>query len=1085
MASFLRRSSFATLQRQESLRSWNVEKEYPEYESTYRLIDKLLGREQQSSKIEEDHHDPHAKERRKFRYRYLSSALLESRNRLDRMPVDADWAETRQLLNLQEDTYHAATVQANINTMNRLHRRETMRVSMVDVPNVPDSGTLSVKFHLPNNKNKVISVDRKKTVAEVIGQLWRFTAGFLNQENPVVDRDNSVLKICGRNLYLRPTDVFGEIAYVHHCASKDKKIELVLVMFTPELREKLKFYDDQSRDFEMKMFEWSNLEDKGDKDSICHIELRDTPVRFSVSSVTGLKAAAEYREIFFTAEMHLGSEQTLTVGESKRVVISPGATNWVRTVKSFYRPVNPERVRVVRSFEDSADAITTRSRFKTFGQRMLSQSQINIVRPVGINVNIENNQNKQFQRSTSSYGLSESPRSTWVKSLPVRSIESFGEAIDTSPKPEFDDPMDELNLTSSFPLGHLPEAAKLVVYLWIQPQPRDANTTPKKKLLGWAAIQMFDFEHRYIRGRVDIPMYVDKSSNQPSFGGAQLAGVNISLIFPDSNITFGLLEAPTRAFAQGKCPVPPSKHAVEELSRIVDKDPLYTLTKEESQLVWNFRWFLRNKSKALPKVLGCIQWSNPLAVCQGLGALASWRAPSPYEALELLDSRFQCPAIRSFAVQCLRTMTVQDLKNTLLQLVQAIKFEIYHDSALVRFLLTRALSNRTLGTLFFWHLKSEMHDPQVATRYELILEAYLIACGDSQAQELGKQQMLVSALSLMSQRLCDMEGASYMRKREKLIRYLQSFQCPQVQMPFDPSIVVHGLIIPECKVMDSAKAPLWLVFKNVDPLAPPVRILFKDGDDLRQDMLTLQVFNIMNQLWMEEGLELSLTPYAALATGKNQGIIEVVDSSRTVASIQKDKGLNGVFKESSIMDWLNESNHAAGHMQRIVYNFMVSCAGYCVATYAIGLGDRHNDNIMIAKSGHLFHIDFGHFLGNIKTIPFSGGISRERAPFVFTPDFAYVLGGRDSEEFEMFLALGSKAFCVLRENAHIFINLFSLMLSTGMPELTTHKDILYLRKAFALEQDVASVSNWWSRLVIESLNTKATQINFWFHNLVH
>ena len=75
--------------------------------------------------------------------------------------------------------------------------------------------------------------------------------------------------------------------------------------------------------------------------------------------------------------------------------------------------------------------------------------------------------------------------------------------------------------------------------------------------------------------------------------------------------------------------------------------------------------------------------------------------------------------------------------------------------------------------------------------------------------------------------------------------------------------------------MDSKKVPLWLHFVNADPVGDDVVVIFKCGDDLRQDQLTLQILRIMERRWERAGLDLRLSPYLCVATGDEVGFIEV------------------------------------------------------------------------------------------------------------------------------------------------------------------------------------------------------------------
>ncbi|XP_048097528.1 phosphatidylinositol 4,5-bisphosphate 3-kinase catalytic subunit gamma isoform [Alosa alosa] len=580
----------------------------------------------------------------------------------------------------------------------------------------------------------------------------------------------------------------------------------------------------------------------------------------------------------------------------------------------------------------------------------------------------------------------------------------------------------------------------------------------------------------FLLDRYSFPVVIPHSRGVPN----TLSPPSVSSPSSNSSLPPSLLAS--NPASPSKSDVPESGSPTSSPSTQTQRDRLRRFREESVRYTSNLPQFLRS-----------IDWLKPDAVQDIHWLLGHWE-PHDLElpvALELLSVGFADERVRGLAVQRLELLSNEEVLRYLLQLVQTLKVEPYHDSCLARFLLRRALRSKRIGHFFFWFLRSEVAGcPFFRERMAVILEAYLMGCGQSMLSSFQQQVLVVDNLHNVAsavKRLYPDKSDLPPTAAQKLQDLLQSCHFPpDFQVPFDPRIRAGQIQLNRCKIMASKKKPLWLEFSGVDSQAttgPPVGIIFKEGDDLRQDMLVIQTLKVMDSIWQERSLNLNLVPYGCISTGHNIGMIEIVRDAVTIAAVQRSQGgTKGAFKNDALFEWLKDKCPLQGIHYQAMERFVNSCAGYCVATYVLGIGDRHNDNIMITDKGNLFHIDFGHILGNTKSFL---GMNRERVPFVLTPDFLYVMGrvkGRSSLYFQRFRDICIEAYLSLRSQSRLLVTLFSLMLLTGIPELSAAQDMRYLRTALQEEcGEEEARGHFLQQITICEQLGWTVQANWWFH----
>lgn len=149
-------------------------------------------------------------------------------------------------------------------------------------------------------------------------------------------------------------------------------------------------------------------------------------------------------------------------------------------------------------------------------------------------------------------------------------------------------------------------------------------------------------------------------------------------------------------------------------------------------------------------------------------------------------------------------------------------------------------------------------------------------------------------------------------------------------------------------------------------------MIVKGSDDLRQEIMAIQLMKKFQKIFQHEHTGLYLRPYEIIATSANSGFLEFLTDTITLSDLKKK------FEFSKSLDQMYFEVFT-DHFEHAQKSFIESLAGYSLFCYLLQVKDRHNGNILIDNEGHLIHIDFGFIISNSP-----GNISFETAPFKLT-----------------------------------------------------------------------------------------------------
>jgi phosphatidylinositol 3-kinase len=508
-----------------------------------------------------------------------------------------------------------------------------------------------------------------------------------------------------------------------------------------------------------------------------------------------------------------------------------------------------------------------------------------------------------------------------------------------------------------------------------------------------------------------------------------------------------------------------SKFYLQSLKEIQYYLPDHKYTKKEREILWINRNYFAGHSKWLIPLIKSIEWNNITTeekkeitellykkkcfTCAYLScSIGCNEIFSPEDSIICLYPCINNKSIRKYIFESLSNSTINELISYLPYLVYSIRYycNIYDNEnidniescvniknsytikcQITDYLIEISKINYLFLNYFYYELNIQKYDSEYSHIYREVEKKLQNSIDESKFLKVLKNsnKFIKDMSNILLYSTNDVNLVDEINGHIKKEKYFNI--CP-ISLPVNPNQITIGLDIDKIEVKNSATKPVLLTFNCIkknsnNSISNTNFSILHKKEDIRKDHIIIKIIYLMGLIVKKElDIDLHLINYGILPITTDDGFIEIVPNSETLYNIHTKL-------KFTIQNFIIENNGELS-IEILRNRFIHSCAGYCVISYLLGIGDRHLDNIMVSKDGYLFHIDFSYVLGYDPKVFTKKTFGMDEIRL--TNDMIDMMGGLESKHYKRFTELCNLCYNCLRQHNNLFYILL-LMLNLYKP----------------------------------------------------